>query len=148
MLKKPIKEGRVYLDGNGVKRGPMRLIEDMDYPWRCQKTGLSYTDIGELYNGGSSEYDLVSRVKTPKAEKNNSQWTDDEIAAIKADGAKPLEINKIGKSIRSDKPKKPKWREAWAVSGALHDDLEIAKQVSEKYQFQLFRARVRIKPEE
>jgi len=94
MLKKPIEAGRKYRDGLDEERGPMAISAQTGM-WVCQKTKKSY------YNDGSSSefnatFDLVSRVKTPKADRD-------------AD-SKPAKVKK--------------WREAWVVmkDGEFLDD--------------------------
>ena len=69
MLKKPIKAGRVYMDGHGKKRGPMAQQNNTKYPWVCQTTGNAYSEKGVFQVGFETDLDLASRVKTPKADK-------------------------------------------------------------------------------
>ena len=57
MLKKPIKEGEFYADGNGVIRGPMRPSGVSCYPWWCGETDQIYGEYGS-YDCTGSLHDL------------------------------------------------------------------------------------------
>jgi hypothetical protein len=113
MLDKPIQAGRVYLNGLGEERGPM--VRHTAGLWRDQ-VGLLYLSSG-FASGleNADKFSLVSRVKTPKA----------------------------------DKPKKPKWRDAWVVmKGDNYSGVYNDYQQGVDGEFTQHRARVRIEPEE
>ena len=127
MLKKRIEAGRVYRDGFGLDRGPMEPRGSNLYPWVCTQTGRFYGPEGQ-FSPVRSVQDLVSRVKTQKADKPNAE----------AD-SKPAKVKK--------------WRKAWVVmkdgaqAGPFYTDYPFWAQNAGDA-FTIHRARVRIEQEE
>ncbi len=115
MLKSRIKAGRVYLNGLGEERGP--IWWDDNKGWICAATGECFAGNGWAYPliAVSDPKNLVSRVKTPKA----------------------------------DKPAKgKKWRKVWVVDDKIYRDESRAKHAAHANGSLVYRACIRIEPEE
>ncbi len=105
------------------------------------QAGRVYKDRAGLYTK------IVDVSSTGKWLADNGMEYDDYGMATDIHEDADIHIAARVKPPKADKPKKPKWRDAWIVAGQIYEGKESAMQTSKAIGFPCFRARVRIEPE-
>jgi hypothetical protein len=78
-----IEEGKRYYTKQGGIVGPMVRDRLGEYPWRCTKSSLTFTDDGMFAGISASELDIVSEVMAPRYEPPCGGKTGAELSAVR-----------------------------------------------------------------